>query len=268
MDGWKAVVEQPQNVMMTDEMLAIQKWELYHVAEDFSESTDLAEQHPQRLQAMIERWWIEAGKYDVLPLDARMAGRMAERKPTTVGRGPRTIYYPGGAPHFEYTAVNLKNRSHRITAEVDLPPTGAEGVLLAHGSLFAGYSLYVKGGRLIYVHNYLGLAEYRIESTETVPSGRHRLVLQFDRTGEHRGRGTLFFDDRPVGQGEIPQTIPALIETSGEGLCCGYDSGLPVTSDYDAPFAFSGRIERVIVDVDDPGRPDPDAQVDAAMNDQ
>ncbi len=267
-DGWKAVVEQPQGAMMTDEMLARQKWELYHVAEDFSESTDLADRHPERLAELIERWWVEAGKYDVLPLDSRMQLRMGERKPSTVASGPRTVYYPNGAPHFEYTAVNLKNRSHRITAEVEIPPEGAEGVLLAHGSGFAGYSLYVKDRRLVYVHNYLGFAEYRITSTEELPPGRCTLGFRFERTGEHRGRGTLYCNDRPIGDGEIPRTVPSVIETSGEGLCCGYDSGLPVTGDYRAPFRFTGRIAQVVVDVDVSRPPDADAQLRAAMNDQ
>ena len=253
---------------MTDVMLAAQKWELYHVAEDFSESTDLAQKHPERLAELIERWWVEAGKYDVLPLDSRMQLRMRERKPSTIGTGPRTVYYPGGAPHFEYTAVNLKNKSHRITAEVEIPPDGAEGVLLAHGSGFAGYALYVKNRRLIYVHSYLGLAEYRITSDEEIPSGSITLALRFERTGEHQGHGTLYCDDRPIGAGEIPRTVPAVIETSGEGLCCGYDSGLPVTDDYVAPFRFTGTIARVIVDVDDVRPPDPDLQLKAAMNDQ
>ncbi|MEO6626727.1 MAG: arylsulfatase [Burkholderiaceae bacterium] len=266
-DGWKAVVEQPQGAMLTEAMLARQKWELYHVAEDFSESNDLAEQHPEKLQALIERWWVEAGKYNVLPLDSRMQLRMAERKPSTVKSGRRTVYFPGGAPHFEYTAVNLKNRSHSISAEVEIPPEGAEGVLLAHGSWFAGYTLYVKNRRLVYVHNYLGLAEYRIESTEEIPSGRNTLRFVFKRTGQHQGSGALYIGERAIGAGEIPRTVPSVIETSGEGLCCGYDSGLPVTTDYQAPFRFTGHITQVVVEVEDGPQPDAEGQLRGAMTD-
>ena len=268
MDGWKAVVEQPQGEMMTEAMLSAQKWELYHVAEDFSESTDLADQHPERLAALIERWWVEAGKYNVLPLDSRMQLRMGERKPSTVPDSNRFVYFPGMAPQFEYTAVNVKNRSHSIVADVEIPPQGAEGVLLAHGSWFAGYSLYVKDGLLTYVHNYLGLAEYRICATEALAPGKATLEFRFTRTGEHQGRGALFINGREVGAGEIPRTIPAVIETSGEGLCCGYDSGLPVTPDYRAPFRFTGRIEQVVVEVGDGAPPDADSQLRAAFNDQ
>ncbi len=267
-EGWKAVVEQPQGGPLTEEILAQQRWELYHVAEDFSECTNLAETHPEKLKELIERWWVEAGKYNVLPLDSRMQLRMGERKPSTLGPRTRYVYYPGAAPQFEYTAVNLKNRSHRISAEVEIPEGGAEGVLLCHGSWFAGYSFYVKDRRLHYVHNHLGLAEYRISSSGNVPAGKHVLAFHFTRTGEHRGHGTLLLDGRKIGDGEIPHTVPAVIETSGEGLCCGYDSGLPVTPDYRAPFRFTGQIAQVVVEVADGTGPDAEAQLRTAMTDQ
>jgi arylsulfatase len=266
-DGWKAVVEQPQGDALTEEALANQKWELYHVAEDFSECEDLAARHPDKLAELVDLWWVEAGKYNVLPLDSRMQARMGERKPGTGPTGNRFVYYAGGAPQFEYTAVNVKNRSHTITAEVEIPAAGAEGVLLAHGSWFAGYSLYVKDRRLHYVHNYLGLAEYRVSSAEEIPPGRATLRFRFTRTGEHCGRGALYVNERLVGEGEIPRTVPAVIETSGEGLCCGYDSGLPVTPDYRAPFRFTGTIERVVVEVDGAATPDAAAALRSAMVD-
>jgi len=267
-DGWKAVVEQPQGDPLTDEILASQKWELYHVAEDFSECVDLAQRHPEKLAELVEQWWVEAGKYNVLPLDSRMQLRMGERKPTTVPAGNRRVYYPGGAPQFEYTAVNVKNRSHAITATVDIPDAGAQGVLLAHGSWFAGYSLYVKDAFLTYVHNYVGVEEYRIRATEPVAPGRRVLAFRFTRTGPNCGRGTLSIDGRIVGEGEIPRMVPHVIETSGEGLCCGYDSGLPVTADYRAPFRFTGRIEQVVVELDDAApASDAEAKLREAMTD-
>jgi hypothetical protein len=229
------------------------------VAEDFSESVNLAGQHPEKLQELIALWWQEAEKYNVLPLDSRMQARMAEPKPLAARPSGRYVYYPGGAPSFEYTAVNVKNRSHTITAHVEIPASGAEGVLLAHGSWFAGYALYVQAGRLHYVHNYLGLAEYRVSSAGTLPSGTATLGLRFRKTGEHRGIGTLFVNGEQVGEGEIPRTVPGVIETSGEGLCCGYDSGVPVTEQYRAPFRFTGTIKRVVVEVAGPENADPEA---------
>ena len=113
---------------------------------DFSECDDLADAHPEKLAELIEQWWVEAGKYNVLPLDSRMQLRMGEPQAGHACRpATGTCTIPGGAPQFEYTAVNVKDRSHTITAEVDIPEGGAEGVLLAHGSWFAGYSLYVQG---------------------------------------------------------------------------------------------------------------------------
>jgi arylsulfatase len=266
-DGWKAVVEQPQGEMLSDEVLSQQKWELYHVAEDFSETRDLAAEHPEKLARLVEQWWAEAGKYNVLPLDSRMQLRMGERKPGSRAPARQHVFEPGGAPQFEYTAVNLKNRSHTITADVRIPPEGAEGVLFAHGSWFSGYSLYLKGDRLVYVHNYLGLQEYRITSAEPLPRGDCTLAFVFTRTGEHRGHGRLLVDGREVGAGEIPRTIPAVIETSGEGQCCGYDSGLPVTEDYDAPFRFTGWLRQVVVEVEPGPGEDLEAQVRAAFTD-
>ncbi len=267
-DGWKAVTEQAQGELLTDEVLARQRWELYHVAEDFSECHDVAGEHPERLAALVELWWHEAGRHGVLPLDARMQARMGERKPGASPDRRRVEYRAGGAPQFEYTAIDLKNRSHTITAEVEIPPGGAEGVLLAHGSWFAGYSLYVKNRRLCYVHNYLGLAEYRIDSEVELPSGPSTLRFRFEKTGEHRGHATLLLGEHTIGEGDIPRTVPAVIETSGEGLCCGYDSGLPVTDDYEAPFRFTGRISRVIVEVEGEPEHDEEGQLRSIMIEQ
>lgn len=268
-DGWKAVVEQPQGGVLTEEMLDAQRWELYHVAEDFSECQDLAAQHPEKLKALIEQWWVEAGKYKVLPLDARMQLRMGERKPGARTPTNRYVYEAMGAPQFEYTAVNVKNKSHSITARVTIPAAGAQGVLLAHGSWFAGYALFVQDDRLVYVHNFLGLQEYRVTATATVPRGDCVLALHFHRTGEHQGRAELRIDGVAAGEGLIERTVPAVIETSGEGLCCGYDSGLPVSAGYEAPFRFTGTIHEVVVEVEDPALAvDTDAQLRAAWNDQ
>ena len=114
---------------------------------------------------------------------------MAEPKPLAARATNRYVYYPGGAPQFEYTAVNVKNRSHTITAHVEIPEGGAEGVLLAHGSWFGGYALYVKGGRLHYVHNYLGLAEYRISADGRAAGRPGNARLPLPQTGEHRASG-------------------------------------------------------------------------------
>jgi arylsulfatase len=140
--------------------------------------------------------------------------------------------------------------------------------LLAHGSWFGGYSLYIQGQRLHYVHNYLGLAEYRVSASEVLSAGKMSLQMRFTRTGEHQGQAELFIDQRKVGEGDIPRTVPAVIETSSEGLCCGYDSGLPVSEDYRAPFRFTGSITQVVVEVEGIPASDANAQLRSAFIEQ
>ncbi len=239
------------------------RWELYNVDEDFSECHDLAEQHPDRLRQMIERWWSEAGRYNVLPLDDRGVRRLAIRKPQVTRDRDSYLYYPGASPVPEAVAVNVRNRSHTIAAEVEIPEEGAEGVLLAHGSIFGGYTLYVKNRRLVYVHNYVGVEEYRIVSETEVPAGAGTLRFEFTKTGEHQGTGALFINGTKVGEGRIPRSVPIRFSLGGEGLCCGYDSGIPATRDYRSPFRFTGTIKRAVVNVS--GKPHSDFEREAAM---
>ncbi|HEX5415122.1 MAG TPA: arylsulfatase, partial [Chloroflexota bacterium] len=252
--GWKAVAYHPLEGTSysgrdPDAPFDEDSWELYHIAEDFSECHDLANKYPGKLRRLIERWWTEAGRYNVLPLDNRMGGRIALWRP---GVPPREcyVYYPGAAPVPEGAAVDVKNRSHVITAKATNPPGGAEGVLLAHGSRFGGYTFYVQGNRLRYTYNYLGIEQYRIVSDAPVPTGPVDLAFRFTKTGDFAGNGELFVDGRKVGEGQIPHTVRIQYTVAaGEGLCCGFDSGIPVTTDYTAPFAFTGTIRRVTVDV-------------------
>ncbi len=148
---------------------------------------------------------------------------------------------------------------------MEIPPGGAEGVLLAQGSRFAGYALYVKDRRLHYVHNYLGMEQYTISSTSELPVGPALLRFEFTRTGEHRGIGALFVGAERVGGGEIPRTVPNIFDITGEGLCCGYDSGVAVTDAYLAPFRFTGTIPQVVVEVDGAAHVDPEATARAEM---
>jgi arylsulfatase A-like enzyme len=264
-DGWKAVTEQKQGVVLTEEMLREQRWELYHTADDFSECSDLAEQYPEKVRELAERWWAEAGQHNVLPLDARRQGRMLAPKPTLGVTGDRYVYYQGAAPIMRDGAVNVHNRSHTITAEITLPNGGAEGVILAQGGRFAGFSLFVKDGHLRYTHNYLGIQEHRVASDTALPSGASTVRFEFARTGEHRGVGRLFVDDRQVGEAELSPMVPNAFDRIGEGLCCGYDSGSPVSTEYASPFPFTGVIRRVTVDVEGPAHVDAEADRRSAM---
>lgn len=251
-DGWRAVNPHPFGKPVEPDDLQPDKWELYHVAEDVSEVHDLAEKEPRKVQEMIARWWVEAGRYNVLPLDGRGQERLAEARPQIAEERTSYTYYPGGAPIPEEAAANVKNRSYTITAEIEVPDDGAEGVLLAQGGRFGGYSLFIKDRKLHYVHNCVGVDEYQVTSTEEVPSGHVTLQFGFDYDGGPAGSGgtgTLYYDGRQVGEGRIEHTVPIAFALTGEGLCCGWDSGEPVSDEYEAPFRFTGRIRRVTVDL-------------------
>ena len=154
------------------------------MAVDFSESHNVAAAHPDKLREMVARWWMEAGKYNVLPLDGRGQNCLAEQRPQIEAARTRYTYYPGGAAIPERQAAMLKNRSHTITAHVEIPAGGAEGVLLQQGGRFGGYAFGLKNNMLHYVHNYLGVARYVISSDRVVAPGAHTLAFAFEKTGE------------------------------------------------------------------------------------
>src|SRR5262249_28121735 len=149
--GWKAVTYRP---MMHPRPYDEDRWELYHVDADPSECTDLAAAHPEKLRELVDRWWGEAEKHGVLPLDDRPFSERGLQRPPSVPPRPSYVYWPevGAVP--EPVAVNVRNRSHVVRAEVDVPAGGAEGVVVAQGSLLGGWALYVKDGRLRYAHNF------------------------------------------------------------------------------------------------------------------
>jgi arylsulfatase len=154
------------------------------------------------------------------------------------------------------SAPYVTDRSWSVTAEVEIPAGGAEGVLLASGSRFAGYVLYVKDGRLVFEYPYSLTARHTLVSDTAVPRGsRVTMGYEFRRTGPRRGRGTLLIDGKPVGSVDIPKTWPTHGTTAG--LTCGLDVGAPVSDAYPAPFAFTGTLHRVTVDLHDDPAPDP-----------
>jgi arylsulfatase len=242
-------------------------WELYHVAEDFSECHDLAEQEPERLARLVELWWEEARRYQVLPLDNRpIAALLAPRRPFDVR--DRYVFYPNGAPVPENVTVNVRNRNHTVTAHVELPDGPAEGVLLAIGTALGGWSFHLVEGRLEYVHNYVGKARYTVSSDVVVAPGEHELTLSFHSNGDFSGVARLLVDGRDVGGGPITTTTPVRYSISGAGLTCGWEQGPPVGEGYEVPFRFTGTLQRVVVEVDGVGHRDPEAEFEAIMAEQ
>jgi len=251
-DGWKAVAFHPPGSSFDDD-----QWELYHLTEDFNECHDLAVDEPARLAELIERWWGEAEKYKVLPLDDRFAERFAENAERH--RGERTNYtFWRGVGHVpSEVAPDLRSRSYTIQAHAEIPEGGAEGVLVAHGDATSGYSLFVRDGRLVHDLNVGGHHEI-VESNRPVPAGEHVLGFRMRRSDSGgptpSGTGTLLIDGEPVGTFDTERIFWLMISWSG--LDIGLDRGTTV-SDYDGsgrflgPFTFTGTLTRVTIDLDD-----------------
>ena len=268
-DGWRAVCPWPGPSfteaglpfgapISKDQLTALDAtgWELYHVAEDVAENHNLADEEPERLIAMIGTWYVEAGKYNAMPVDGSGVARFAEARPQLTARRDRYTYYPHTQSIPGNAAVSVLNRSHSITADAEVPAGGAEGILVAHGGVDSGYALYVKDQRLTWVHNYVGRSFHYVVSTEDVPAGRHRLRFEFEVTGKPdigKGKGApgtaqLYFDDRLVGQAEVPVTTPLALGLTS-GVIVGEAPGAPVCAEYEPPFAFTGTVHSVTFDV-------------------
>jgi arylsulfatase len=230
-------------------------WELYHVTEDFAENHNVADEHRDKLIELIATWYIEAGKYDVLPIDGSGLERMVSEKPLVAAPRDHYTYFPGTQSIPFFAGPRVLNRPHSITAEVEIPEDGAEGVLLCQGTAAGGYSLYVSDGKLHYVHNYVGRGLYGVHSESGLPAGKHKLRFEFEPTGEPDlaagkgapGRCQLYVDDELVGNAEVPVTTPFALNPGA--LTCGANPGSPITPDYTSPFAFTGTIDHVTIDV-------------------
>jgi arylsulfatase len=258
LDGWRAYAPWKFGDNITAKDLTNEKWMLFHQDKDFSESTDVASKYPEKLEELKQLWWAMANKYKVLPLDGRGVQRIATPRPQMSAPRDKYVYYPGTGEVDASTAVDIRNRSYRITAEVEIPKGGAQGVLLAHGGMIGGYSFFVnKDQKLQFSYNYLGIDEFKTIASETIPTGKVSLRWEFTRTGPPDfklgkgapGAGKLFINGKQVGAGDIPVTCPLAYSLSGDGLSCGRDTLTPVSHDYSREYPFTGTIRRVVVDV-------------------
>ena len=229
-------------------------WELYDTNVDWSQSRDLAKEQPQKLHELQRLWLIEAVKYNVLPLDDRFVERA---DPNLSGRpqlikGTRQILFSGMGRLTENSIISTKNKSHAVTAEVVVPPSGAEGVIIAQGGLVGGWSLYTKEGKPKYCYNFYGLKRYTIDSSQAIPPGLHQVRMEFAYDGGGIAKGgtvAIFIDGNKVGAGRVDRTEP--IGFSADETCdVGYDAGSPVTYDYPAGSTkFSGEVNWVEIDL-------------------
>lgn len=260
--GWKAVTDHMPGSDFEDDI-----WSLYHLDEDFAENQDLAQQQPEKLREMVARWWEEAEKYQVLPLDDRHGDRLVDGKRSLAKQLQSFTYYPGLKRIPEHCAILTRNRDHTISAFVDIPEGGAEGALLVSGSSFGGYSLYVQDGKLIYLYNYFGKELYEICSTVEVPAARSVLQYRYENTGDHCGKGTLLINGAEVGSGLIGRTAKGDYHL-GQGVSCGSDPMPAVSSAYVAPFTFTGKLHKVVVTVQGSAKPKGEVDWDKAVLEQ
>ena len=255
-DGWVAAAKHRTPwASEPDGPLDEDTWELYHVAEDFSQSNDLAASNPAKLNELQDLFIEEAIKYDVLPLDDRVYERFnaaVAGRPDLMGDRTSLTVYPGMTHMTENAFINVKNRSHTITAEVEIPQGGGEGVILAQGGRFAGWSLYMKDGRASYVHNWVGKERYTITAAGPVAPGKATIRYEFAYEGEAPGgggTGTIIVNGEKVAEGRIGNTTPFLF-SADETADVGTDGATPVTEDYaEGDNAFTGTIEKVTVEL-------------------
>ncbi|HBC42311.1 MAG TPA: arylsulfatase [Pseudanabaena sp.] len=227
-------------------------WELYNVAQDFSESQDLAKDNPQKLAELQNLFLKEAKKYKVLPLDDRTIQRfdINTRPSITTGRNSFSYYTSvTGIP--EGSAPNTKNRSFSITADVDIAKDGAEGVLVTQGGRFAGWSFFLKDGKPTYAYNFLNSDRTIIQSSEPVAIGKSKVRFDFAYDGGGIGAGgigKLFINDKQVAEGRIEKTVGFRIGLD-ETFDVGQDTGSAVVDSYQVPFKFTGNLEQVKLDL-------------------
>ncbi len=271
-NGWKAVTYHPVGPLYDDGLdpnapFDDDVWELYHVATDLAEVEDLAAAHPEVVAELVARWWAEAERNDVLPLDNRVLWALTHPKPDARRPRRRYRYFPGGAAVPEAVAVNVRNRSHAVTVSFECA-TVPEGVLLALGSVLGGWSLHVLAGRPRYVHNLYGARRDVVAAPEPLAAGRHEVRLAFEKDGGLGGEVTLACDGDVVATGTVERFTPSGFNGVGIGVTCGYEWGPAVGDGYVAPFPFNGRILRAEVETTGPVVRDPLAELAAILAEQ
>ena len=225
-------------------------WELYNVEEDFTQANDLAASHPDKLRELQDLWWVEAAKYNVLPLDWRGSIRMNAElmgRPSLIGHRTEITYYPGTIGLPDGASPRMCNRSWTITAEIDVPAKNANGMIVTHGGLEGGYGLYLRDGKPTFVYNFLSIERTTFTAGTALPAGKTTLVVEFRYDGGGMGKGgefSLSANGKKVAGGRVERTIPIQFSL-GEGLDIGMDVGSPIDFTYTLPFTYTGTIDKV-----------------------
>ena len=251
--GWTAVTRHKTPWILIGEKTPAfddDVWELYDTNKDWTQANDLSKQMPEKLHELQRLWLIEATRYNVLPLDDNLGARLNS---DTAGRpqlikGKSQILFGSMGRLSENSVLNLKNKSHSVTAEIVVPATGAEGVIVAQGGNIGGWSLYAKGGKLKYCYNFLGIHQFYAESNSLLPPGEHQVRMEFAYAGGGLGKGgiaTLYVDGKKVGEGQVAVTA-AMVFSADDGCDVGVDNGSPVSPDYGARGnEFTGHVKGV-----------------------
>ena len=253
--GWTAVTRHSVPwVMAALPPIEEDVWELY-APDDWSQARDLAADQPERLAALQRQFLIEAARNNVLPLDDRRVERFnadLAGRPSLI-KGNSQVLFSGMGRLTENSVINIKNRSHSITAQISVPAGRVpNGVLLSQGGAFGGFVLYLKDGRPAYCYNLLGLRQFTTYGADTVTAGDHQVRMEFVYDGGGLGKGgavSLFVDGSKVGEGRVDNTVPMLF-SADETTDVGSDTGTAVSDDY-APedSAFNGRVAWVQIDL-------------------
>jgi len=258
-DGWMASTTPKRLPWVTigktvENTITDYEWELYHIAKDFTQSTNVAKDNPEKLKELQKLFMDEARKYQVLPIDDRYGERGDVSTRPSLTRGRKTFTYHEGMTRMpEGSSPDLKNRSYRISAEVVIPEGGANGVLMTQGGRFGGYGLLLLEGKLTFVHAFSNQPrhKYKVVAPDKLAAGKHTVAVDFKYDGGGRGKGgtaTLTVDGKEVATGKIPQTIPTRVSLD-ETLDIGEDCGTPVLDDYQVPFKFTGKLEKVVIEL-------------------
>jgi arylsulfatase len=256
--GWTAVTRHgtvPWIMLGQQPSLDEDVWELYDTNKDWSQAKNLAAQMPEKLAELKRLFELEAGKYNVFPLDDRKGERA---NPDLAGRpvvvhGNTQLLFPGMRRVQENTVINTKNKSHSVTAELEVPEDGAKGVIVAQGGAMGGWSLYAHEGKLKYHYNFMAVKQFAVTGASAIPSGNHQARMEFAYDGGGLGKGatvTLFIDGKKVGEGRVERSI-AFVFALDETLEVGCDLGEPVSEDYAAcDNTFNGKVKWVQIDID------------------
>jgi arylsulfatase len=231
-------------------------WELYDLSKDFTQHDDVAKDHPEKLKQLKELFHAEAKKHNVLPLDDRGAARFSAQlsgRPLGAIEGlTKLTYYPGMTRLPEGSAPDVKKRSFVLTAEIETPQQGGDGVIITQGGLFAGWVLMVQDGKPQFVYNWLQEQIIPIAGKDALAPGKHVIRFEFTYDGGGRGKGgkgVLSVDSKPVAEGRIEKTVPNRFSLD-ETLDVGEDTGTPVSREYKVPFKFSGKLVKVTVELE------------------